>query len=605
MRIRVREFSRTGSQPSFPDVSPSTRLQHSTLQSSQPDVEQPEKRIDANLPMRGSADILAVQRTMGNQVSQQRLAKQRGQQPTPDRVRRTIGDGHDLKSPRFAGDQTLEACFDDKARLTQGAQGDAVTAVQQALIDLGGELGPKGADGNYGPATANAVKKFKADEHLGFETIGDVGPGTMKRLDELFPGAAPTPANTGDDFGDEGEQSCPVDDEIVTAIQAQPALAEAAQERVSLTSAPAGGLVTAPGGSGHVSVPDAIARFKSKVNVSGISDDLNVSAKGQFFWSRQFAIETDQELTLMASEPTALPFVAKARVAFNTIMANKDASALIAELQGIARTSTSPEKPNMLRLVKNNRLSGGALEASLWSALNNDPTNKLPNIFRFLSLPTLQTLRRFDKVGCGTHALTVAARLKQKGGLTARDPKARQFSQSLVAGGLTRDLRPMGQPSSAFPPGSDSAAKATGKFLLGDVFHQQGAGAVVKLMRDALDGGLVIHARVMSGVGAGSTVVAPKPGFKPVVLGIPPPEEHSLLIIAYDLSDNSFVFSDPDAGVSHSPAGGAGFGTLFFDPSDGGRLSTARRPGEMPVEEDGKHGRGEKRYQVISLTTVN
>ena len=26
----------------------------------------------------------------------------------------TIGDGHDLKSPRFAGDEVLEACYDNE-----------------------------------------------------------------------------------------------------------------------------------------------------------------------------------------------------------------------------------------------------------------------------------------------------------------------------------------------------------------------------------------------------------------------------------------------------------------------------------------------------------
>ena len=37
-----------------------------------------------------------------------------------------------------------------------------------------------------------AVRLFKATEHLGFEEFGDVGPGTMNRLNDLFP-AAPTP----------------------------------------------------------------------------------------------------------------------------------------------------------------------------------------------------------------------------------------------------------------------------------------------------------------------------------------------------------------------------------------------------------------------------
>ena len=124
-------------------------------------------------------------------------------------LQRTIGDGHDLSSPRFAGDLRLEACFDDEARLKQGDTGESVTKVQGALIELGYDLGPTGADGIYGPKTWNAVKAFKKTERLGWEHMGDVGPGTMGRLNELFPGGGnghlpPCPRGTvlGGDQGD-------------------------------------------------------------------------------------------------------------------------------------------------------------------------------------------------------------------------------------------------------------------------------------------------------------------------------------------------------------------------------------------------------------------
>jgi Putative peptidoglycan binding domain len=97
-----------------------------------------------------------------------------------------------LTSPRFLGPDgaplaKLQACFEDRARLAEGSRGEPVAAVQQALIDLGYDLGPMGADGIFGRYTAAAVKAFKRDQQLGFEQYSDVGPRTMSRLDELFP----------------------------------------------------------------------------------------------------------------------------------------------------------------------------------------------------------------------------------------------------------------------------------------------------------------------------------------------------------------------------------------------------------------------------------
>lgn len=96
-----------------------------------------------------------------------------------------------LTSPRFVGDAKLEACLNDRARLGQGDVSESTAKVQQALIDLGHNLGPTGADMIYGSKTAAAVREFKTKENLGFTQFGDVGPGTMSRLDELFPGEVP------------------------------------------------------------------------------------------------------------------------------------------------------------------------------------------------------------------------------------------------------------------------------------------------------------------------------------------------------------------------------------------------------------------------------
>jgi hypothetical protein len=113
-----------------------------------------------------------------------------------------MGDGHDLESPRFKGDPVLEACFDDEARLTMNGlgkpgttkveSGPPVLAVQKALVELG-YLEAGQANGRYTEATWNAVKKLKKDKGLGWETMGDVGPGTMAWLDKQFPPATCAP----------------------------------------------------------------------------------------------------------------------------------------------------------------------------------------------------------------------------------------------------------------------------------------------------------------------------------------------------------------------------------------------------------------------------
>jgi hypothetical protein len=61
-----------------------------------------------------------------------------------------------------------------------------VLAVQNALIELG-YLQPGFANGTYTKATWEAVKALKKKEGLGWESMGDVGPGTIAWLDKRFP----------------------------------------------------------------------------------------------------------------------------------------------------------------------------------------------------------------------------------------------------------------------------------------------------------------------------------------------------------------------------------------------------------------------------------
>jgi peptidoglycan hydrolase-like protein with peptidoglycan-binding domain len=113
-------------------------------------------------------------------------------------LQRKFGDGHDLTSARFSGDEVLEGCYDgEKARyLRFGSKGEAVKKIQQALIDLGYPLPISTQktgepDGILGSETKKAIEQFQTDQKLTWSD-GVIGGESMSRLDQLL-GSKPTP----------------------------------------------------------------------------------------------------------------------------------------------------------------------------------------------------------------------------------------------------------------------------------------------------------------------------------------------------------------------------------------------------------------------------
>ncbi|WP_292390302.1 peptidoglycan-binding protein [Methanosarcina sp. UBA5] len=104
----------------------------------------------------------------------------------------TIGDGHDLRSPRFAGDEVLEACNDKERILQRGDSGSAVKKVQQALIILGFPVPGVGANGIFGDETELAVRSYQ--ESRGLKVDGVVGSETIGSLDNEFFTGVPEPS---------------------------------------------------------------------------------------------------------------------------------------------------------------------------------------------------------------------------------------------------------------------------------------------------------------------------------------------------------------------------------------------------------------------------
>ena len=68
--------------------------------------------------------------------------------------------------------------------LRRGMTGIDVRKMQETLIKLGYDLGPDGADGDFGRNTYNAVVKFQRDHDL--EADGEAGPLTLKAIDEAL-----------------------------------------------------------------------------------------------------------------------------------------------------------------------------------------------------------------------------------------------------------------------------------------------------------------------------------------------------------------------------------------------------------------------------------
>ncbi len=110
------------------------------------------------------------------------------------RIQRAPAGAKSFSCPDFAGDTKLEACLNDRDRLRPRDSGPSVEKVQRGLMQDGIDIGPEGADGKFGPGTAQGVMDFKAKHHLGFEQFPDVGPGTTQKLDEVCGKGLPPPS---------------------------------------------------------------------------------------------------------------------------------------------------------------------------------------------------------------------------------------------------------------------------------------------------------------------------------------------------------------------------------------------------------------------------
>ncbi len=114
---------------------------------------------------------------------------QQGEGAIKSRLQRTIGDGHDLRSPQFANDIVLESIYDSEQIIKEGSTGGHISKIQNLLISLGYQLNQFGADGDFGKETLEAVKAFQKAN--GLKADGVIGPNTMEQLDLVAFGNQP------------------------------------------------------------------------------------------------------------------------------------------------------------------------------------------------------------------------------------------------------------------------------------------------------------------------------------------------------------------------------------------------------------------------------
>ena len=108
------------------------------------------------------------------------------QQSAPKSIQRQPGDKHDLTATSLSGDPILEKTFDNEAIIGKfsNGNGEHVRRIQEALLQLGLDVGEAGADSKYGKDTEKAVKDFQlAADMSESEQDGIVGRKTLGLLD--------------------------------------------------------------------------------------------------------------------------------------------------------------------------------------------------------------------------------------------------------------------------------------------------------------------------------------------------------------------------------------------------------------------------------------
>jgi hypothetical protein len=320
---------------------------------------------------------------------------------------------------------------------------------------------------------------------------------------------------------------------------------------------------------------------------------------GQFFWSGELtsAIQADPAVVALNASPAhhavALQFAALLTAANDrdkpTAQVTALAAAFIAAVHATGAPSAArliqlstfvgPQRlaaavpPGQRKIFKNHseEFFGGLGLYNMLSGLYLGAGSE-PLLTSHLNVFKLHYLTLAEAVVCGFQANFLANLYRKRARAAGRpepDPKVK-IGSLMLADSFKNDSRP-------FTVRGQSVMR-------GDVCHYGGslAGGFAKIVA-ALDGGWLVHVRVMSGEGGGF-----------------PNGEHSLMVIGHQ--GNALTASDSDPNNEMDAILRTGFTTLYYDPAVP-RLSTAVSDDEFPVltadtrfQPNHRH-----RYQVLSV----
>lgn len=99
------------------------------------------------------------------------------------RARRTVSSVYGFGRPDYAGAAPgVLSATGGRPALRQGSTGGSVREWQKLMAAFSGL--PVTIDGDFGPATAAATRKFQTDQHIGVD--GEVGPETYQAMDRVL-----------------------------------------------------------------------------------------------------------------------------------------------------------------------------------------------------------------------------------------------------------------------------------------------------------------------------------------------------------------------------------------------------------------------------------